>query len=55
MPRTTVADIAAAAHVAVPTVYVSVGPKPAILGELRKLIPVRAGVPEDMPERAWHW
>lgn len=45
--RTTVADIAAAAHVAVPTVYVSVGPKPAILGELRKLIPVRAGIPKD--------
>lgn len=45
--RTTVADIAAAAHVAVPTVYVSVGPKPAILGELRKLIPVLAGVPQD--------
>jgi AcrR family transcriptional regulator len=45
--RTTVADIAAAAHVAVPTVYVSVGPKPAILGELRKLIPVLGGVPED--------
>jgi hypothetical protein len=33
--------------VAVPTVYVSVGPKPAILGELRKLIPVLGGVPED--------
>ncbi len=45
--RTTVADIAAAAHVAVPTVYVSVGPKPAILGELRKVIPGLAGVPED--------
>ena len=37
---TTVADIAAAARVAVPTVYVSVGTKPAILGELRKMIPV---------------
>ncbi len=46
--RTTVADIAAAAHVAVPTVYVSVGPKPAILGELRKQIPVLAGVPQDV-------
>jgi AcrR family transcriptional regulator len=45
--RTTVADIAASAHVAVPTVYVSVGPKPAILGELRKQIPVVAGVPQD--------
>lgn len=45
--RTTVADIAAAARVAVPTVYVSVGPKPAILGELRKQIPRLAGVPED--------
>jgi AcrR family transcriptional regulator len=47
--RTTVADIAAAANVAVPTVYVSVGPKPAILGELRKQIPVLAGVPENVP------
>jgi AcrR family transcriptional regulator len=46
--QTTVADIAAAAHVAVPTVYVSIGPKPAILGELRKLIPVLAGVPQDV-------
>jgi AcrR family transcriptional regulator len=46
--RTTVADIAAAAHVAVPTVYASVGPKPAILGELRKLIPVLADVPQDI-------
>jgi AcrR family transcriptional regulator len=45
--RTTVADIAAAAHVAVPTVYVSVGPKPAILGELRKQIPILAGVPQS--------
>src|ERR1700738_890412 len=45
--RTTVAEIASSAHVAVPTVYVSVGPKPAILGELRKMIPVLAGVPED--------
>ena len=45
--RTTVADIAAKAHVAVPTVYASVGPKPAILGELRHLIPTRAGVPPD--------
>ena len=45
---TTVADIAAAARVAVPTVYVSVGTKPAILGELRKMIPVVAGVPGDM-------
>jgi AcrR family transcriptional regulator len=45
--RTTVADIATAARVAVPTVYVSVGPKSAILGELRKVIPVLAGVPED--------
>jgi AcrR family transcriptional regulator len=44
---TTVADIAAAARVAVPTVYVSVGTKPAILDELRKMIPVAAGVPED--------
>jgi AcrR family transcriptional regulator len=43
---TTVADIAAAARVAVPTVYVSVGPKPAILGELRKQIPVLAGLPD---------
>jgi AcrR family transcriptional regulator len=46
--RTTVADIAAAAHVAVPTVYASVGTKPAVLGELRKMIPVVAGVPSDM-------
>ena len=46
--KTTVAEIAAAANVAVPTVYVSVGPKPAILGELRKQIPVLAGVPEDI-------
>ena len=45
--RTTVADIAAAAHVAIPTVYASVGPKPAILGELRKRIPILAGVPDD--------
>lgn len=45
--RTTVADIAAAANVAVPTVYASVGPKPAILAEWRKQIPVLAGVPED--------
>src|SRR5580698_6661737 len=45
--RTTVAAIAAAAHVAVPTVYVSVGTKPAILGELRQQIPRRAGIPED--------
>ena len=44
---TTVADIAAAARVAVPTVYVSVGTKSAILGELRKMIPVAAGVPGD--------
>jgi len=44
---TTVADIAGAARVAVPTVYVSVGTKPAILGELRKRIPVLAGVTED--------
>ena len=44
---TTVADIAASARVAVPTVYVSVGTKPAILGELRKMIPALAGVPED--------
>ncbi|HEV7959361.1 MAG TPA: helix-turn-helix domain-containing protein [Acidimicrobiales bacterium] len=47
--QTTVAEIAAVARVAVPTVYVSVGPKPVILGELRKLIPVLAGVPEDVP------
>ncbi|MGH9020015.1 MAG: TetR/AcrR family transcriptional regulator [Acidimicrobiales bacterium] len=45
--RTTIADIASLAHVAVPTVYVSVGPKPSILGELRKQIPVLAGVPEN--------
>jgi len=44
---TTVADIAAAARVAVPTVYVSVGTKPAILDELRKMIPVLAGVSGD--------
>lgn len=44
---TTVADIAASARVAVPTVYVSVGTKPEILDELRKMIPVLAGVPED--------
>jgi AcrR family transcriptional regulator len=49
--RTTVADIAAGAHVAVPTVYVSVGTKPAILGELRAQIPRLAGVPGDV-ERA---
>lgn len=45
--RTTVADIAAAAHVAVPTVYASVGTKPAILGELRELISATAGMPQD--------
>jgi AcrR family transcriptional regulator len=44
---TTVAEIAAVARVAVPTVYASVGSKPAILGELRKMIPVVAGVPND--------
>ena len=44
---TTVADIAAVARVAVPTVYASVGTKPSILGELRKMIPVVAGVPND--------
>jgi AcrR family transcriptional regulator len=49
--RTTVADIAAAARVALPTVYVSVGTKPAILSELRKMIPVVAGVPEDLRAR----
>jgi AcrR family transcriptional regulator len=49
--RTTVADIAATARVAVPTVYVSVGTKAAILGELRKMIPVLAGVPEDVQTR----
>jgi AcrR family transcriptional regulator len=48
--QTTVAEIAAAAHVAVPTVYVSVGPKPTILEELRKLIPVLAGVPENVED-----
>jgi AcrR family transcriptional regulator len=47
-PGTTVADIAASARVAVPTVYASVGTKPAILGELRKMIPVLADVPSDM-------
>ncbi len=46
-PRTTVADIAAAARVAVPTVYASVGTKSEILDELRKMIPVAAGVPGD--------
>ena len=45
---TTVADIAAAARVAVPTVYASVGTKPAILGELRRMIPAAAGVPGDV-------
>lgn len=45
--RTTVADIAAAARVAVPTVYASVGTKPAILGELRSMIPLQSGVPQD--------
>lgn len=49
--RTTVADIAAAARVAVPTVYASVGTKSAILGELRKMIPVLAGVPGDVRAR----
>lgn len=44
---TTVADIAASARVAVPTVYASVGTKPAILYELRKMIPVLAGVADD--------
>jgi AcrR family transcriptional regulator len=44
---TTVADIAAAARVALPTVYASVGTKPAILDELRRMIPVEAGVPDD--------
>lgn len=48
---TTVADIAAAARVAVPTVYVSVGPKAAILGELRKMIPILARVPNDVRAR----
>lgn len=49
--RTTVADIAAEARVALPTVYASVGTKPAILGELRKRIPTDADVPEqqDVP------
>ncbi|MGC1419382.1 MAG: TetR family transcriptional regulator [Acidimicrobiales bacterium] len=47
--QTTVAEIAAAAHVAVPTVYASVGSKPTILGELRKRIPILAGVPQDIP------
>jgi AcrR family transcriptional regulator len=45
--KTTVADIAAAAGVAVPTVYVSVGPKPAILDALRSVIPVAAAVPDN--------
>ena len=45
--RTTVADIAAAARVAVPTVYASVGTKPAILGELRSMISAQSGVPQD--------
>lgn len=49
--RTTVADIAAAARVAVPTVYESVGTKSAILGELRRMIPVLGGVPEDLRAR----
>lgn len=46
--RTTIADIATAARVALPTVYASVGTKPAILGELRKMIPAQAGVPDDV-------
>lgn len=46
--RTTMAEIAAAARVAVPTVYASVGTKPAILGELRSMIPVQSGVPQDI-------
>lgn len=45
--KTTVADIAAAARVALPTVYVSVGTKSAILGELRKMIPVSADIPDQ--------
>ena len=40
----TIADIAARAGVAVPTVYASVGPKPAILDELRQQMPADAGV-----------
>jgi AcrR family transcriptional regulator len=44
---TTVADIATVARVALPTVYVSVGTKPEILDELRKMIPVAARVPKD--------
>ena len=45
--RTTVADIAAAARVAVPTVYASVGAKPVILDVLRHRIPEEAAVPAD--------
>ena len=53
--RTTIADIATAAHVAVPTVYVSVGTKPAILGELRKLIPPRLASPMTFGLRSTSW
>lgn len=42
--RATIADIAARAGVAVPTVYASVGPKPVILDELRHQMPAHAGV-----------
>lgn len=47
--RATIADIAARAGVAVPTVYASVGPKPAILDELRRQMPADAGAtPTDV-------
>ena len=45
----TVADIAARAGVAVPTVYASVGPKTAILDELRQQMPIF----EPIAARAW--
>ena len=45
----TIAEIAARAGVAVPTVYASVGPKSAILDELRQQMPADAGVaPADV-------
>jgi AcrR family transcriptional regulator len=43
---TAIADIAAEAGVAVPTVYASVGAKPLLLARLLKAIDLQAGVPE---------
>ncbi|MFU8875957.1 TetR/AcrR family transcriptional regulator [Micromonospora sp. SL4-19] len=43
---TAIADIAAEAGVAVPTVYASVGAKPLLLGRLLEAVDLQAGVPE---------